>query len=563
MDVEYKTLSLCKDAELVLCTDGGYILRHTDVSEKSFDTSAFSLIQCYSNGCVNKVSVDNLIDLRYDYKYSHGIYPLSKLLATSIVSTEDSICVKYMRNGTERNTSIDVQTIRSHSMLGLKGVDIIETTFDEVTGWYLNGNLISDHIESIKPIGSNEQTVSKNLEFATPDEFSQISNIENKYDLEEKFSEYLKSGKNIPIGQKHAKEVLAHCQTKEEFWHVIRILFKCDTHVYRSPVVDYLNEHDISQFMPSAETLSSIWKQLFSVTAKPEKNLEFMYHFKDILTDEIKEKIVRSINSFSRPNLYLKLCDMLGMSTNELIEYCIEQSNVASYYCIYEMLLKVYEKDGYSAASKLIATYIDGLDDNSIKGIFIKRLIFFEFKKERNNLDEEVTKIKAGGFNEYARLCASHEGKKKTQAIQCSITSNVGKKVKGKYVATYSNHYYLTTSNGIRILLPKSMAEKVLREGDSVSVQIVYADKKYNTLYATQKTPVDYKKIIQMPLLNKDDVIEISFDLYGNPVPHKCYKKIIVYLESYPEVVENKARYKVKVIHQTTDKYHYLVKMVK
>lgn len=294
MDVEYKKLSLCKGAELVLCTDGGYILRHTDVLEKCFDNSAFSLVQCYSNGYINKVPVDDLISLRYDYKYSHGIYPLSNLLATSIVSTEDSICVKYIRNGIERNAGIDVQTLRSHSMLGLKGTDIIETTFDEVTGWYLNGDLISDHLESMKPICSNEQTVSENLESATPNDFSQIPNIENKYDLEEKFREYLKSGRNIPIGQEHSKEVLAHCQTKEEFWDVIKTLFKCDIHVYRSPVVNYLNENDIPQFMPSVETLSLICEQLFSVTDKPEKNLEFLYHFKDILTDEIKEKILNS-----------------------------------------------------------------------------------------------------------------------------------------------------------------------------------------------------------------------------------------------------------------------------
>lgn len=563
MDVEYKKLSLCKGAELVLCTDGGYILRHTDVSEKCFDTSDFSLIQCYSNGCVNKVSVDNLIDLRYDYKYSHGIYPLSNLLASSIVSTEDSICVKYMRNGTERNASINIQTLRSHSMLGLKGVDIIGTSFDEITGWYLNDDLISDHSENMKPIDPNKQIVSENLKSVTPNEFSQISNIENKYDLEEKFSEYLKSGRNIPIGQEHAKEVLAHCQTKEEFWHMIRTLFKCDTHIYRSPVVDYLNEHDITHFIPSVETLSSICEQLFSVTVKPEKNIEFLYHFKDILTDEIKEKIVRGTNSFSRPEQYFKLCDMLGMNTNEIIEYCIKQSNAASYYCVYEILLKVREKEGYFAVSKLIATYIDDLDDTSIKGKLIKRLIYFEFRKERDSLYAEVTKIKAGGFNEYIRLCASHEGKKKTQTIQNTITSNVGKTIVGKYVATYSNHYFMVTSSGIRILLPKNMAAKVLSDGESANVQIVYADKNYNTLYATQKTFVDYKKIMQMPLLNNGDVIEISFDLYGNPVPHKCYKKIKVCLESYPKEIENKPRYMAKVIRQTTDRYHYLVKIIK
>lgn len=562
MNVEYKTLSLCTSTELVLCTDGTYTLRHTDVSEKCSDTSAFYLIQCYSNGCINKISVDNLIALRYDYKYSHGIYPLATLLASSIVSTNDSICVKYTRNGIERNISIDVQALRSHSMLGLKGIDIIGTTFDKVIGWYLNGNLISDHSGNMKPIDTNKQTVSENLQSAMSDDISGISNVENKYDLEKEFSEYLKSGRNIPLGQKFAKEVLALCETKEEFWYVIKTLFKCNTHIYRSPVVDYLNEHDITQFMPNTETLFPICEQLFSITAKPEKNLEFLYHFKDILTDEIKEKIVSSTNSFSKPNQYFKLCDMLGMNAKELIEYCIKQSNAASYYCVYEMLLKVREKEGYFAARKLIITHIGELNDTSIKGKLIKRLINFEFNKDKNKPAPEITAIKTGGFNEYIRLCNSHEGKKESQTIQNSIASYVGKKIDGKYVATYSNHYFLMSSNGIRILLPKSMSTNVLRDGDTADIQIAYADKRYNTLYATQKMPIDYNKIIQMPLLNNGDVIEISFDLHIGTVPHKCYKKIKVDLESYPKEIDKKARYKAKVIRQTTDKYHYLVKII-
>lgn len=456
MDAEYKILSLCKYTELVFFTDGSYTLRYTDAPEKYSDTSSFSLIQCYSNGCINKVPVDNLLALRYDYKYSHGIYPLSNLLASSIVSVEDNISVTYMRNGTEHTASIDVPTLRSHSMLGLKGVKIIGTFFDEITGWYVNDDLISRHSENKKPINPNEQTVSGNIAADASNVISDLLKVENNDELKELFSSYLKSGKNIPIGQKYAKEVLARCQTREEFWHVINTLFKCDTRIYRTPVVEYLNDNDISQFMPSIEFLSPICEQLFSVTAKPEKNLEFLYHFKDILTDEVKDKLIRSTNSLSQPSLYFKLCDTLEMNTTELIEYCIKQSNAASYYCIYETLLKVHKKRGYIAVSKLI------------------------------------------------------------------------------------------------------------HEGESANVQIVYADQTYNTLYATQKELVDYKKITKIPLLNIGDIIEISFDIYGNPVPHKCYKKIKVYLKSYTREIEieYKERYKAKVIRQTSDKYHYLLKII-
>lgn len=562
MIADYKVLSLCKGTELVLGADGTYTKRHTDASIECPDTSKSFLIQCYSSGHVNKVSVDNLISLRYDYQYSHGIFPLNNLLASCIVSSDDSIGIKYMRNGTERTVSVDVVTLRTHSMLGLKGVDIIGTTFDEITGWYLNGELIDFHSESMQPRNQNKDDASQTTMSITSSS-SVYPKVENDDELKERFSSYLESGRNIPIGQKYAKEVLAQCQTKEEFWHIIKTLLNCNTKIYRSPIVDYLNEHDVTQFMPNIETLSPICEALFSVTDKPEKNLEFLYHFKDVLTDEMKDRIVKNINSLAQPNQYFKLCDMLGMSNNGLIEYCIKQSDPASYYCAYEMLLKVREKEGHFAVNKLKDTYINGLDDTSIRGKLIKNLIDYEFNTEKSNKDAKVTKIKAGGFNEYLRLCTSHEGKEKQQTIQDTITSNVGKEIVGKYVATYSNHYFLITSNGLRIFLPKTMSEKALYEGDSAKVQIVFVDKKYNTLYATQKKSVDYAKIMQMPLLNNGDVIEISFDIRGVPIPHKCYKRIKVNLDLYPKEIDNKIRYKAKVIRQTTDKYHYLVTLIK
>lgn len=562
MIADYKVLSLCKGTELVLGADGTYTKRHTDASIECPDTSKSFLIQCYSSGHVNKVSVDNLISLRYDYQYSHGIFPLNNLLASCIVSSDDSIGIKYMRNGTERTVSVDVVTLRTHSMLGLKGVDIIGTTFDEITGWYLNGELIDFHSESMQPRNQNKDDASQTTMSITSSS-SVYPKVENDDELKDRFSSYLESGRNIPIGQKYAKEVLAQCQTKEEFWHIIKTLLNCNTKIYRSPIVDYLNEHDVTQFMPNIETLSPICEALFSVTDKPEKNLEFLYHFKDVLTDEMKDRIVKNINSLAQPNQYFKLCDMLGMSNNGLIEYCIKQSDPASYYCAYEMLLKVREKEGHFAVNKLKDTYINGLDDTSIRGKLIKNLIDYEFNTEKSNKDAKVTKIKAGGFNEYLRLCTSHEGKEKQQTIQDTITSNVGKEIVGKYVATYSNHYFLITSNGLRIFLSKTMSEKALYEGDSAKVQIVFVDKKYNTLYATQKKSVDYAKIMQMPLLNNGDVIEISFDIRGVPIPHKCYKRIKVNLDLYPKEIDNKIRYKAKVIRQTTDKYHYLVTLIK
>lgn len=272
MEVDYNKLSLGEGTELQLCTDGSYTLKHIDDSGRNADISMLSIIQCYSNGCINKVAVKDLLTLRTDYKYSHGIYPLANLLTSRIVSTDDNISVKYMRNGTERNVSVNVQNLRSHSLLGLKGVNIIGIASVQVTGWYLNGNLISHQTDFIKPIEIKKDLASQCTEVEPSngfDENIQITNTSNA--LEDKFREYLKIGKNIPAGQEYAKEVLSQCQTKEEFWYVIETLLKCHTLIYRSPIVDYLNEFYVPHFMPSVETLLSICELLFSITAKPGK----------------------------------------------------------------------------------------------------------------------------------------------------------------------------------------------------------------------------------------------------------------------------------------------------
>ena len=161
-------------------------------------------------------------------------------------------------------------------------------------------------------------------------------------------------------------------------------------------------------------------------------------------------------------------------------------------------------------------------------------------------------------------MCGSYTEKKreKTKTNHGSLASYVGKEVRGKCIDIYSNHYYLTINNEAKILLPKSLSTKVLRAGDSANVQIVFLDKKYFTLFATQENPVNKAEITKIPLLNNGDIIEISFGSLRDPIPHKCYKKIKVSLEFYPKVINQKIRYKAIVIRQTTNRYHYLVKIV-
>ena len=69
MDAEYKRLSLWKGVELVLCADGTYTLQQTDTTPKFSDTNSSFLIQCYSNGCINKVPIEDLNTLMVSIRW--------------------------------------------------------------------------------------------------------------------------------------------------------------------------------------------------------------------------------------------------------------------------------------------------------------------------------------------------------------------------------------------------------------------------------------------------------------------------------------------------------------
>ena len=115
----------------------------------------------------------------------------------------------------------------------------------------------------------------------------------------------------------------------------------------------------------------------------------------------------------------------------------------------------------------------------------------------------------------------------------------------------------------MRILLPKKMATQTITKDVDANVLIAMADKAYDTLLATQREPVSYKMLMETPLLNAGDIIELTFNINGTITPHKCYKKIRVAVASYPKGFDYKARYQARVIRQTSDKYHFLVKLIK
>ena len=210
---------------------------------------------------------------------------------------------------------------------------------------------------------------------------------------------------------------------------------------------------------------------------------------------------------------------------------------------------------------KLLDSISEKINESRIEGKLLKKLIYNDYQKSLSNLNPDIIKIKSGGYKEFVNICQSHEGKKKYKEELKNISSYVGQRINASFVASYQNHYLLQI-HGMRVLLPKSMATQTITKDMFANVFIASADKAYDTLLATQREPVNYVKICQIPLLNVGDIIEVTFNVNGTIIPHKCYKKIRLSVASYPKGFDYKARYQARVIRQTSDKYHYLVKLL-
>ena len=537
--------------------------------------------------------------MRKDYRYSHGIYTNTKLQYCCLSSETDYLIALFERDNKQYISIAPVSTLPSHTMMGLKGVNTIKLSNGIVCSWHnltkgqsenipnliavcqregfvdceksthqnevlwINKNLFNILIEEIHMEQAQKIPVDERNLSSEDFDFSTLIGYENQGALRDKFMDYIKIARTIRIGQSHVKDVLAACKNKDDFWNAIGCLLDCDVNIFRTPIVNYFKAFPEKLYMPDTEDLISITGLLFSIDEKIEKNLEFLFPFKSKMSEEIMSIIQAEIQNLSRPEYYHLYGKLLDYSPKDMINYCLDNKSITSYYCIYEILQERSKIENPIIFDHLVDYVIKNMDGNPIEGNLIIKLIRYEFKIGRGNKkNKDIVKIKYGGYEEFSKICKSHYGKEKVRKVLSNLPTFVGKTIKAKYISTYQNHYFLMGKDGVRILLPKQMANDEFKQGDSADVFIAMADKYYETLYATQKQPVDYAKIKQIPLLNNGDIVELTFDVNGRPSVRKCYKKISVSLDSSSMQYYTQIRYRAKVLQELSDKYHYEVKIV-
>lgn len=83
------------------------------------------LLQCYDNGCVNKVMVKSILEKRMDYQYSNGKNPNAKLLYLTLINSDCLISLVIKKENDTLFKIHKTENISSRKLLHLKGYKVL------------------------------------------------------------------------------------------------------------------------------------------------------------------------------------------------------------------------------------------------------------------------------------------------------------------------------------------------------------------------------------------------------------------------------------------------------
>lgn len=146
-----QTKGQAKDTEfevetyLSLLDNGGYILN--DEPPRRTDNTVLltlvigrhetdgSLLLCYDNACVNRISLKTLLQKKRGYAYKNGTNKEARLLWASIENGEPYLLVRILKLSNTYLKMMSMKGIKINTDLSLKGTPFYSFDFGQVTGW--------------------------------------------------------------------------------------------------------------------------------------------------------------------------------------------------------------------------------------------------------------------------------------------------------------------------------------------------------------------------------------------------------------------------------------------
>ena len=579
--------------QLYLCfyPNGSYVISDSQKDNGLLINKNLSesfLLQCYDNGCVNKVPIENILELRRDFEYSNGTYKNAELQNNLILGSNDYVATKYSSVEGVKYRFIRVSSIvKTHTILGLKGTPLITDAKDSKISWHpmvlsatsnippsviklvLNESTILSDKDNLKIVQWLDCNVFVNkcknaIEISFEEEI--ITFILNKeyVKIKEIFNKYT-TGPNVVVGQSMAQNVVASAKTKDILWTLIKLLLECNAGIYIKPIIDAINDNEFLQALkPDTQLFEVVLKSLFAQESKFHHTISLVYLYRDCIDKRIENIIRENVDKLpNNPEYYMKFARILNLSFDEEVKILIEDGSQASYYRLYELLYQYKQNHSASKAKLLAKDILSKILDKSYHADVIKKLIGYCICDSKVGINELILlqNILNDGFERYHKECMGRTNRIKSQEQIRNAHKHIGEYRTCIVKKEYQNHYGLTSLEGMCVILPKKYCSEQLQINKSIKVQIVHVDEYNHIMFVAEYENVTSKEILEIPLLNVGDKIEVSF-YQRSPKAHGCHGLIKVQIVSLPKFVNFKKRYVAQVINRK-DLFTYEVKLIK
>ena len=119
------------------------------------------LLQCYDNGCVNKVEVRTILNKTFGKFYSNAFSDHGNLIGLYIIENDCLIQINTKRYNNSFIKIFETSNISTHSLLNLKGNNLVQIDFDMLEKFSILENTHRNKIERL--IYASKQSIGVNV----------------------------------------------------------------------------------------------------------------------------------------------------------------------------------------------------------------------------------------------------------------------------------------------------------------------------------------------------------------------------------------------------------------
>lgn len=540
--------------------DGCYTLTSFPIKDKTIlfsekiptsNNASLSLLLCYNNGCVNRMSIPMILCKKYNYRYSNGIYKNADLMKAFIADESDYISVVSTALDKKYMKIYPIADISDHSSLGLKGNQVISQNFHSIEHWNIIEGKYAGHVEKL--IYSSRSGIGKNIlsrYYAEEMEWLNKYFNGNREFSEKNISEEIAlSAKEVTRedillqaitnkSREGIKEFLEGCEgdkihgyretlietiqkaniSGEDFWFITESLMEEMPNIFRRPlttIAQSLKEQEL--YKGRVAVITKVCNLFLEDNSKFSQSLEFIETIKDIIPVGIKTRLIDSVQHINTFEGFNSLFRILGSNVDQKVYILSLSNSIASYYCLYDTLNKYERKYGVSGVKSIrnIERVLNSLRNTTEGYITYKLILKTIFHKEDIMADNEVHQFLLGGFETFNKALMKIKSKKEHNELLKSIGDYIHTRVSVKVQHIFNNVAICNANAGLKAILPARYMSTPITTGDLLTCFVAKVDYKDKVLFLCENHSQECIKS-DYNLVSVGDKLEVRFNIQNN-----------------------------------------------